>query len=106
MVFLDKNNGKLILNRHFSTDCSTLQIVNNFSNKLFTFDNLVDTSDSSYFYEFSLDLSGLADGEYTIRLLDEDDSTIEEMIGVCGDYQTSRTSYQRQNNERKVYERE
>ena len=106
MVFLDKIDGKLVINRHFLVDCTSLQLVNNFSNKVFTFANLVNTSDSDYFYEFALDLSGLMDGEYTIKLLDEDGKLIEEMIGVCGNYQISKTSYQRQNNERKVYERE
>lgn len=106
MVFLDKIDGKLVINRHFRVNCDSLQLVNNFSNKVFTFSGLTNTSDSDYFYEFSLDLSGLIDGEYTIRLLDEDGELIEEMIGVCGDYQVNRTSYQRQNNERKVYERE
>lgn len=105
MVFLDKNNGKLVINRHSATECDSLQLINNFSNKVFIFNSLINTSDSSYFYEFTLDLSTLVDGEYTIRLLDEDENVIEEMIGVCGDYQVGRTSYQRQNNERKVYER-
>lgn len=106
MVFLDKNSEKTVINRHFNTDCVSLTIINNFSNQEYTFSDLVDVSDSSYFYEFALDLGDILDGEYTIRLFDEDDKLIEEMIGVCGNYQTSNTSYERQNNIRAVYERE
>ena len=67
---------------------------------------MVDTSDSSYFYVFEgLDLSSLLDGEYSIVLFDEDDAVIEELLGVCGDYKKVITQYQKQNNTRKVYER-
>ena len=106
MVFLDKNIGKLTINRHFSENCVKIEITNKFTKDTLTFDELVDTSDSSYFYVFEgLDLSSLLDGEYSIVLFDEDNAVIEELLGVCGDYKKARTQYQKQNNTRKVYER-
>lgn len=106
MVFLDKNNEKLTINRHFSENCTKIQIINKFTNDILELDDLQDTSDSEYFYVFEdLDLSELLDGEYAIVLFNEEDNVIEELLGVCGDYNKTRTSYQKQNNTRKVYER-
>ena len=106
MVFFDKNSGKLTINRHFYENCVKIEITNKFTKDTLTLDGLVDTSDSSYFYVFEgLDLSSLLDGEYSIILFNEDDVVIEELLGVCGDYKKVRTQYQKQNNTRKVYER-
>ena len=106
MVFLDKNSEKLTINRHFSENCVKIEIINKFTKDTLIFDELVDTSDSLYFYVFEgLDLSSLLDGEYSIVLFDEDNAVIEELLGVCGDYKKVRTQYQKQNNTRKVYER-
>lgn len=105
MVFLDKNSGKTVMNRHFWVNCNSLQLINNWSGEVFTFGGLIDLSGSSYFYEFALDLSMLSEGEYTIKLIDEGGNIIETMIGVCGDYEKERKKYQPTNNTRKVYER-
>lgn len=106
MVFLDKNSEKLTINRHFSENCVKIQITNKFTNDIIELDDLQDISDSEYFYVFdNLDLSSLLDGEYSIVLFDEDNTVIEELLGVCGDYKKVRTQYQKQNNTRKVYER-
>lgn len=106
MVFLDKNAEKLTINRHFSEDCVKIVLTNNFTNDTVTLEHLVDTSDSSYFYEFEgVDLSGLLDGEYTIALYNADNELIEQVLAVCGDYKKQTTSYQKQNNTRIVYER-
>lgn len=105
MVFLDKNSEKTVITRHFPTDCVSLQLINNLTRQAFEYSNLEDTSTSIFFYEFALDLSALLDGEYTVMLFDEDGNVIEELMGVCGDYQVTKVSYERQNNTRKVYER-
>ena len=68
MVFLDKNSEKTVLNRHFQVNCNSLQLINNWSGEVFTFGGLIDLSESSFFYEFALDLSMLSEGEYTIKL--------------------------------------
>ncbi len=105
MVFFDKNSEKIVINRHFGVKCDSLQLINNLTKEVFTFIDLTDISESSFFYEFALDLSALIVGEYTIKLIDEDGNLIEEMLGVCGDYKSPKGSYQRINNTRKVYER-
>ena len=106
MVVLDKNATKITLNRHFSYDCVKIALYNKFTQKTLILDNVQDVSDSEYFYEFEgLDLSSLTDGQYTISLYNEDTFLIEQMLGVCGNYDKQITAYQKQNKERKVYEK-
>ena len=106
MIFLDKNSEKLTINRHFAISCTSIKLLNSFTRDELVLSDLVDSSDSSFFYVFeNLDLSGLIDGEYTIQLFHEGE-LIEEMLGVCGDYTKQTDSYERQNNTRKVYERQ
>lgn len=106
MVVLDKNATKITLNRHFSYECVKISLYNKFTKKTLILDNLSNVSDSEYFYEFEgLDLSSLTDGQYTIFLYNEDNFLIEQMLGVCGNYDKTITAYQKQNKERKVYEK-
>lgn len=106
MVVLDKNSTKITINRHFSYDCVKISLYNKFTKKTLILDNLEDVSDSEYFYEFEgLDLSSLIDGQYTISLYNKDSEIIEKMLGVCGNYDKQTTAYQKQNKERKVYEK-
>ena len=106
MVVLDKNATKITINRHFSYDCVKIEIYNKFTKKTLILDGLTNISDSEYFYEFEgLDLSSLMDGQYTIFLYNEENFLIEQMLGVCGNYDKQTTSYQKQNKERKVYEK-
>lgn len=106
MVFLDKNSEKTVITRHFPMNCVSLRLINNLTRQTFEYSNLEDTSTSIFFYEFALDLSALLDGEYTVILLGESGTIIEELMGICGNYQVSKVNYERQNNTRKVYERE
>lgn len=106
MVVLDKNATKITLNRHFLYDCVKIELYNKFTKKTLVLDNLRDVSESEYFYEFEgLDLSSLTDGQYTISLYDDESKLIEQLLGVCGDYNKQITAYQKQNKERKVYEK-
>ena len=106
MIFLDKTGGKLTINRHFMISCTSIKLINSFTRDELVLGDLVDSSDSGFFYVFeNLNLSGLIDGEYTIQLFHEGE-LIEEMLGVCGDYTKQMDSYERQNNTRKVYERQ
>ena len=106
MVVLDKNATKITINRHFSYDCVKIEIYNKFTKKTLILDGLTNISYSEYFYEFEgLDLSSLMDGQYTISLYNENSELIEQMLGVCGNYDKQTTSYQKQNKERKVYEK-
>ena len=106
MIVLGKNLAKITINRYKAVECTSIKLVNNLSSKEFSFDALTNTSDSDFFYEFAIDMSGLADGEYTLYLYDEEGNEIgSPQLAVCGEYKKIVNSYQKQNN-RIVYERD
>lgn len=106
MVNLDKNESKLLINRHFDANCTKVVLINKLTRDELQLENLVDQSDSDFFYEFNnVDLSSLTDGEYIVALSDENDEPIETMLGVCGDFERSVTTYIKEINHI-VYERD
>ena len=105
MIVLDKKSAKITINRYKMIDCTKLILVHNLTNQAFEFNELINSSISDFFYEFTIDMSVLLDGEYTVHLYDEDGKEIcTPLLAVCGEYKKARTSYQKQNN-RIVYER-
>ena len=105
MVDLDKNETKLRINRHFSTDCASIKLINTLSKKEWTFDSLVNESESDFFYLLSpVDLTNIPDGSYRIELYDEDGTVFDAFLGECGDYKKTRTEYSKEINHI-VYER-
>lgn len=106
MIFLNENTQKLTINRHFSENCVKIELFNRYTKQTTTFSDLVDVSKSSYFYEFEgIDVSNLIDGEYIITLFDENDNDLEQLLAVKGEYKKQVSSYNKENNQRKIYER-
>ena len=106
MIVLSKNATKITINRHKQLECTKLKLVNNLTRKEIVYDNLVNTSESLYFYEFTVDMSQLMDGEYTVHLFDSENNEVDyPQLAVCGDYKKTTTHYQKQNN-KVVYERD
>ena len=106
MIVLTKNTAKIAINRYKPVDCVSLKMIHNLTGRVFEFGELTNESESDFFYEFTIDMSELLDGEYTVHLYDENENEIgAPQLAVCGEYKKNVNSYQKQNN-RIVYERD
>lgn len=105
MINLNKKSSKLLLNRHFSKNCTEIKLLNISSREEYVFSNLTDESESEFFYILSpVDMSNLEDGTYNIELIDGNGETFETQLGVSGDYKRSTKTYEKEI-KRTVYER-
>lgn len=77
-----------------------LKLTNNLTKIDYTFTGLTDNLESRLFYAFNLSLQeGMADGEYTYTLFDDDDQV--KATGLCqiGDYKPEeKHEYKKDNN--------
>lgn len=107
MIFLRKNDTKIVINRHSSKEVAYFQLINNSTNKVYTYNFLEDVSKSNFFYEFDdMDFTQLETGEYTLIAFDVLNNELERTLLVFGDYQTKKDYYNKQENNRIVYERD
>lgn len=105
MIILDKNATKLTLNKHFLKDCIKIKLINVLSNQTYTYIDLIDSSESNFFYILSpVDFSDLEQGTYKIELYDVDDNLIETQLGCCGEYALENKQYDKKI-KRTIYER-
>lgn len=105
MIILDKNATELAINKHFSKDCIKIKLINVLSQKTYTFIDLIDSSESNFFYVLSpFNFSDLEQGTYRVELFDRDDNLIEIQLGCCGEYVSENTQYDKKI-KRTIYER-
>lgn len=106
MIYINKDTNILQIPRHNRNVQSiyNLILVNNYSKDNNLYQNLEDVSQNKYFYEFNIDCSQLIDGEYTYKLLNNDDTEYEHGLLVCGELNNINITYNK-NNDNKVYER-
>lgn len=73
MVYISRNENEIvIIPRHqqsFSRQFS-LKIINNLTNELVSYPNLISTSKNELFYCFEINTKGLESGEYTYYVFD------------------------------------
>lgn len=72
----------------------TLELRNNLTKQVYSFDNLDDKLTSRLFYTFDITLpDGMDDGEYTYTLRDENQSVKATGLLQVGDYKPENNTY-------------
>lgn len=94
MIHLDSSN--IIIPKLLDVDSSNYKVVlkNNVTNEEFILD-ASNNSDNDFYYSFSLDVSNLAQNEYTVTLYDDSSQCLGNYLaqkGIQTDVQ--RTSYE------------
>lgn len=75
-----------------------IELINKKTNEITTFDTLVDKNEGEkMFFKFEINTSLLTDGEYTLKLYDDDELIKTETVTV-GDYDTKALQYKKGEN--------
>ena len=107
MIYLNSNTINISIPKHIeaSQDVRNISLMNSFSKDDSFIILVTDVSQNEFYYNLKVNIpDNLIDGEYTYKLVDVSNNTLETGLAIYGEYKSDTSTYEK-TNINKIYER-